>query len=531
MATRKKTLWPIRVILGLLVIWLMGTYIIYPELAKELRVLQQHDRIEIGIVYLSLNLMSVGIVPLLLSRFQGLLKLALYSTLGITSFVCIAHVLIMSEGLSFQSWSLVLNNNDHVTIKSFFIKYSFKLVSASILTMIYCLAHLFTEKYISVKSKPTVIGITFFLSLLASYKLVSYTNGVKDSFHPIHKTLSTFLFDKVNPLYNGNRLSSAPLEIIKKGGRPKHIFLVIDESITYGAFANTVERLQNQDSSKTNDLRLHGEYVSGAVCSDYANALLLVGLQPSKLPDTSQYSLKAPTLYQYAQKAGYSTAWVNSYSDNLNPYGFVNESALQSIDTLINRRDISSSTEPYDIDKDLLIKAMEWSKLQELSFVIINKVGCHFPYALYTAPNQKAPVTDEYASCVDYTTSVYFDELRAKLDSNSVILYTSDHGQHLGEDPAISLTHCARKKVHWSMASVPVASFTFNQTQRTTLDSLFDINPKTHFGLFKTTISLLGYNANGNTINLNSTERIFSSGDIFGRSPCYLHTFTPTERK
>ena len=531
MTDRQRYFSHIRASVGLFIVWLMGTHIVYPELAIGLKQLHRHDRLEIAIVYLSLNLLTVAIIPLLLSHSKGLIKLALYVLLSIASFVCVAHMLITSEGLNFQSWSTLLNNNDPVTIKSFLLNYSFHFFSASILTILYCLAHRFTEKSINFKWKRILIWAAFSLSLFAAYKAVSYTNGVKDSLHPIHKTLSTLLYYRANPLYTAGRSSPPPLANFDQQERPKHVFLVIDESITYSAFANTVDRLIHKDLALTRDLKLYGEYVSGAVCSDYANALLLVGLQPSMLPDTGQYALRAPTLYQYAQKAGYSTAWVNSYSANLAPYGFINETTLQSIDTLINRRDIPSSTRPYNIDKQLLTQAMEWSNLQKSSFVIINKVGCHFPYDLYTPPNQNASENDDYVACVDFTTSVYFDEIRAMLDSNSVVLYTSDHGQHQGEDPSISLTHCARENVHWSMASIPAASFTFDPIQRVALDSLFDVHSKTHYGLFNTTISLLGYKVNDKDLNQDSTARIFSSGDIFGRSPCYLHTFNPTERK
>lgn len=493
----------------------------YPNLGQELRLMQLNGRGLTAIVYASISLLSVLSTILFIINLKGWVRQLGYVTLATFSFFCIASVLLTNEGISVSSWSSALNNIDSKTLISFFLNFASPLIICLGLTIIYVLLHQIAENVIDKIKRSWITGLLFIASLALSHYTLNYSNGIKDGFHPIQKILITYEFYKQYPIYSGDRDS---LHITSDdyllSVDTSHIWLIVDESVRYDAFAKTWTSIAEGIVSPHSFI-VQREIVSGAVCSDYANALLVVGMGPEQLPDIEYQALRKPTIFAYAKSSGYNTAWVNTYGEDNGPYGFINESAIEDIDTIITLKDSDAKPEPYEYDLILLKLGLEWAESHPRTFVYINKIGCHFPYDRYSKPEQKTQ--NSYLDCVDYTMKSYFSEFYLKERKNDVLFYTSDHGQHLGENPAISLTHCARAEVHQSMASVPyLVILDSNQIDYVPRSN----RPPTHQTLFYDVLEQLNSKYTSlypDSLAKNKVE--YSSGDIFGRSELYKHPF------
>lgn len=365
------------------------------------------------------------------------------------------------------------------------------------------------------------------------------SQGLFDRYPSFFRVPSMFLFASQSRLYDGQRSAvtySQPL-----GSRVEKIILVVDESIRADILGinskerNTTPFLRSVDRGMVN----FGLAASSSNCSDYSNLILRTGVRKDQIPDLQQQTLRNPSVWQYAKKAGYHTIYLDAQSaaEWKNYQNFMNKQEGAFIDELIRVRQNS----PYESDVVALNELVEHLKKPGHTFIMLNKYGLHFPY-FRSYPTEyeifrpslepHEPMEDRERSMNSYMNGIRWsvDHWFESLLSESagfrpyVIVYTSDHGQNIVDD-GTSATHCRPAAVRFE-GMVPMMVFSNDadilRTLRTAQIDNFDIT--SHFQIFPTLLGLAGYkdswireHYDPSLAEHPGTSPEFFVGDIYGR--------------
>jgi glucan phosphoethanolaminetransferase (alkaline phosphatase superfamily) len=234
----------------------------------------------------------------------------------------------------------------------------------------------------------------------------------------------------------------------------KNIVLIIDESIRgdhlsiNGYKRETtpfLETLAQQDGNFYN----WGPSASGATCSYASNILILTGVRPGL--DEFKNTLKYPTIFQYAKVMGYTTYYMDAQTNSL-WNGLANQD-MTYIDKWYKAADMGDDYQSDFRGADLITQI---TSSGTGNFIVFNKRGVHFLYQ-YSYPPEAAiwkPIPADYIAQPDLVTNPYDNGIRYNVDTflerlfsprsmldNTVIIYTSDHGQTLFEN-GVDWLHC-----------------------------------------------------------------------------------------
>ena len=177
--------------------------------------------------------------------------------------------------------------------------------------------------------------------------------------------------------------------------------------------------------------------------------------------------------------------------------------------------------------------AMSFTKKNELNFIYINKLGAHFPYegkypedATKYSPHMALfePLSDDsreklinsYKNVIRWNVGGFFKQLvRTGQLENTVVIYTSDHGQNLF-DQGVS-THCNRISDSPYQALVPLFIMTRNKSLLDIFEKNSSINKNmtSHFNIFPTILTLMGYPRDA--VEQDYTKTLFSPIQRFGK--------------
>lgn len=305
---------------------------------------------------------------------------------------------------------------------------------------------LLTHKKTDRGFKPVGLALTtilIFFSILHPFTRGIYTTV---SFSAGMRTLIFSGWDWLNT-YRGSR------EAIdwKAGTAPvNNLILVVDESVRgdhlslngYGRSTTPYLESLQRDGKLAN----WGISAAGATNSLFSNTLLMTGIYA--LPDTNQDYRKKPTIFQYAKAAGYTTYVMDVQMDR---QWLLSPSDLGYVDHWMPAREFERGIPGYQAD---FAAAREIRKVitgSSGNFIWINKSGVHFPYLSrlpaevaqwrpIDASNKYQPdnvqsMINTYDSAIRYNLDSFFKELIADgLPENTIIIYTSDHGQTLSEN-------------------------------------------------------------------------------------------------
>lgn len=261
--------------------------------------------------------------------------------------------------------------------------------------------------------------------------------------------LRTFTFTSLKLLtsYRGPRM-----EIPAYAARPpeNNIILVVDESVRCdrlslnGYYRRTTLFLEQL--KKDGQLTNWGEAAASATMSLNSNIYLLTGI--TDMPDIQQNSRRVPTIFHYAKAAGYRTYHLDAQMDTL---WLVHPADRGVIDTWFRARDLADQVPVSDIDFEAAKKIHEIIHTSTGNFIWINKSGVHFPYPMRYPESaavwqpvlkdngydyrQYLEISNSYDNGIHYNLDRFFEELIGSdgLPPNTVIVYTSDHGQTLSE--------------------------------------------------------------------------------------------------
>jgi glucan phosphoethanolaminetransferase (alkaline phosphatase superfamily) len=305
-----------------------------------------------------------------------------------------------------------------------------------------------------------------------------------------------------------------------------------------------------------NNIINYGVASSGAVCSSYSNCILLTGVQPGQLQTYPWTIRKIPTIFAYAKKAGFFTAYIDMQNSRNKPNNFFQKGDWNNVDrSFFLSDDFNGTLKEYE--KDLY--AIGWLKSylkvmnDRNTFTYFVKLGCHFSYlnkfphdSMRFAPifsdsgwgewkskNKKAFLNTYYNALaweVDHFFEVLLRELR---DQDLIIVYTSDHGQNLMDDMTIQQTHCAKGPAPDVMARVPLFIIHTKSIDTGASNAMSSYGHASHYNIFGTILYWMGYDKKGIERrygpilldDLNGRKRIYTSGDIFGRSKMYKNNF------
>jgi glucan phosphoethanolaminetransferase (alkaline phosphatase superfamily) len=298
-----------------------------------------------------------------------------------------------------------------------------------------------------------------------------------------------------------------------KDAQFKNIVWIVDESVVgsylsiNGYDKNTTPYL-NKLNSESQDFFNFGVVNSVSNCSSTSNLFLRIGLNPKKDFDIEEQMYTLPTIFQYAKRAGYTTWLMDSQTK---------ENHLQNYLTLYDKESIDHfktqgpNIKRIDRDKVFLNEATTIvnNNKDEKNFIVLVKYGAHFPYLLTydlkESPFQ--PVVDvsyggmdlehkeqqmnTYLNSIHYNTDIYLKALVEKIDLNdTVVFYTSDHGQNILETPNLTRTHCNTETVVKHEVSVPLMVF------QKKAKKVFKTDKQLFYSqiqLFPTTLALFGY--------------------------------------
>lgn len=286
--------------------------------------------------------------------------------------------------------------------------------------------------------------------------------------------------------------------------------------------------------------------VSGTTCSINSNNLLLTGV--NRVPDTEGEIFLAPTVFQYARAAGYKTF----YFDGQMTYRWLGKSAdTATFGEWITAADLKKG-EWHEVDAEIARRVREIVGSSTGNFIWINKFGVHSPYfASYPSEeskwlptpriktdsaeagdkaetNQFEEIKNNYDNAILYNSESFFKTLLGEgLPENTFFVYTSDHGQNLGEDGRL-ISHCAETA---NEAGVPLFMIADPEKLPANLDTRY---PAAHANLFPTLLDLMNIPDGEKTRGKNYSLSLFKARAADARPRFYftgsLHNATSGRR-
>ncbi|MDJ0754668.1 MAG: sulfatase-like hydrolase/transferase [Ardenticatenaceae bacterium] len=274
-----------------------------------------------------------------------------------------------------------------------------------------------------------------------------------------------------------------------------NIILIIDESVRGDSLSlngyprPTTPYLEALEAAGT--LHNWGIAVSAATCSLASNAAIVNGLPA--LPDTDELVFQNPTIFHYAEAMGYKTWYLDAQSSSI-------WNGLQDQDVLLIDERITPLSLGHDEEVDFAAAKVMRQTVKDSTgnFILINKLGVHFPYyKMY--PEEAAVWTptvvseryeggpeliNTYDNALLFNVDTFFKTLLEENTAleNTTIVYTSDHGQTLGQVEGW-WAHCGSSRIE---AVVPL----FLIGDLPPMDTTY---PASHFNIFPTVLDLMGY--------------------------------------
>jgi arylsulfatase A-like enzyme len=296
----------------------------------------------------------------------------------------------------------------------------------------------------------------------------------------------------------------------------RRLIMIVDESVRgdYLGLNNTKydnTPFLDQISSK---IANYGTAVSTANCSDTSRVILRLGLQQRQLPDLDGTWARLPTLWQYAHKAGFTTALIDAWQRDRPFHSYMSEGEAKNIDIKIYPDD-----EPaYLRDRTVADRLLELLQRDEPLFIYVNKYGIHTPYATAHEPdmNYEPPaltllqggniledyrrnVVREYHKAVKWSVDDFFAKVLPTIVQmpDTAVIYTSDHGQAMF-DGGYDASHCSvNPAVAKGEFFVPLFVVTAADQLRAEFakEARRAFNRAHHFDIFPTLLGMMGYSS------------------------------------
>lgn len=285
-----------------------------------------------------------------------------------------------------------------------------------------------------------------------------------------------------NPYIYNYQLQVSPSFKNKEYEAVNHIVLVIDESIR--ADYSPFRYVNTQDWFVYN----YGNTFSYANASAPSNILLRKG---ARFETLVQDFYQNPLIWEYAKKAGYITYLIDNQAGGVG-HDYFDGVEREMIDYILPLQ---------DSDKDIP-KMMKYLKEKEKTFTIIIKKGAHFPYDAY--PKDfiskiklddyllSLPMRQKYFKSLEYQSIGFWNEfLKLKNLPSTLVIYTSDHGQNLGDREG--LTHGSTENPYRGEGIVPLVILSNFQDLNLQKYQIQNHNQASHFNIVPTILDAIGF--------------------------------------
>jgi glucan phosphoethanolaminetransferase (alkaline phosphatase superfamily) len=247
-----------------------------------------------------------------------------------------------------------------------------------------------------------------------------------------------------------------------------------------------------------------GMAASGGTCSHYSNALLRLSATHDNISHSINHN---PTLWDFAERAGYRTIYIDGQSGiNKNAgklQNFMTDQEARAIDVFY---EFDTDIRMHELDFELLKVIEQEIRKPGKTFIYANKNGAHFPYdSAYPVeetgftptetdkPNEVFAKVNSYRNAIHWSVDTFFDEAISKWNlDDALVIYTSDHGQNLTSG---RLTHCSTKNPDPREALVPLLAITGIEPIDEALryGAHVNKNAASHFAIIPTVLGFMGY--------------------------------------
>ena len=300
------------------------------------------------------------------------------------------------------------------------------------------------------------------------------------------------------------------------------IVFVIDESVR-GDFldinADYGVDSKLEDSSGRWKITNFGIAAPIATCSSEVNVTLRYGGTRKKYQKMID---SFPSIWAFAQKAGFKTVYIDSQRTGGKLQNEMTPEEIKSIDDFVQFNDA------YVVDRDILAarKIAELSRNEEREFILVNKIGAHFPihdkypdqFMVYQPVLKRGSflnISDtgsregfdgdkdwelyrnSYKNTLLWNVGEFFSILQNEADfSNVTLIYTSDHGQNLHLDGSTGVdTHCSGENAGTGEAVVPLVVIEDIDRKTLNWDKYITQNfdNSSHYNIFPTLLLLMNY--------------------------------------
>lgn len=211
------------------------------------------------------------------------------------------------------------------------------------------------------------------------------------------------------------------LTAITRNESIRNIVVVMDESVTTSVFREVAGPLL-----KTPDVYVFpGAVFSGANISAASNYFF------RKTIVDSDGRHQIASFFELAKTNGFSTLYIDNQGVIHDPgaKNYFDRRELQFVDKLVD----NSGLITHERDRAAVDQIEQWLKSTRNGFVLINKQGSHIPYETSIAPESRRPDRwDNYRESIRINSVELLLALRRTIDENTLVIYTSDHGQNVG---------------------------------------------------------------------------------------------------
>lgn len=436
-------------------------------------------------------------------------KIIIVILFGISGFLLDLHYTILGDCITAESISFLWNEKSYAS-EAFAMYWHLGLWPLVRVIVFLCASFIPIQNDVKIFS-GFKRSIALFLNIIFIFEVSARIDGKGIAGLPVHASLVPF-FAGMSIIVLEYTIKPRKEVTIPITSEPKidNIIVIVDESIR-GDFIdlnynrNTTPYLLSIKDQIIN----YGLATSSYNRSNGSNAILRMGIGPEEY-----YSIKGrnlfsnPFIWQYAHKAGYETVYIDAQKNIYHNY--MNDEEAAHIDIFINTNNLN---EKGCTDHAAAIKIRELIKLPGKKFIFLVKHGAHFHYENSYPDSQRifTPVMDKgiptrnreklvnsYRNAIRWKVNEFFKILLTDISlKNTIIIYTSDHGQNLFDDKKndTNLLHGRSKNSIPQEAIVPMLVFTHNEIVKKQFSQmvLVNFNKCTHFQIFPTTLYLMGY--------------------------------------
>ena len=319
------------------------------------------------------------------------------------------------------------------------------------------------------------------------------------------------------------------------------IIFILDESVSanYMDINNSNGVYTGLKSTQSNcEILNYGYAASVANCSASTNLTLRYG---GTRENYKKIIYSKPSIWQYAKNAGLKTIYIDAQRTEGKLQNGMTNGEQKDIDEFIQFDTVSMQNR----DQEAANVLIDLINNNTNEFIFINKIGLHFPIhdkypdeflkyepalprgdwldvsdtGLRTgfggSPEEWIQYRNSYRNTMEWNIGRFFDKIFAEANlTNSLIIYTSDHGQDLHErnNPGVD-THCSSDPLI-EEGLVPLVIIEGNNLNTLNWKNKFvkNKNKSSHYNIFPTLLKIMKYDSTevakvyGNSLDIETKD-------------------------